>query len=735
MTSKIASLFKNRTKRIVGSAIIAILVVCGVALSDYLPDIIVTSPDGAWTDTRAYADFPTAITAIGANVRDVYVVRQEDFVTDTVPANVRLHFYAGGCLNNTGQLTFQTKSINAGDKHIFIGTGDIDFAAGSVVRSTWFDDIVTAFDLVEDDTLTLIIANADNIDADCTCGNCVQIRWEAPGNILTVDAGFTLDNIYMIEAGNFQIFAGDGDFDFLDGTWLNLDWFIRLRECLAWVEDELVTITVPGVHVVDFNETLAANERLDLQSRHGVLSVSAGQTVTFHSPGAITVDKDRLTFTGDGDIAYSNPGMTWAELYKGGIDGVSDDVQINYALQIAKCCELLAKTYITSAEITLDDEGMVLIGAGKDLTTISYSGAGSAVAISDAATTTKYTRVGGFSISGTAAGAIGLEVDRAWFSNIYDIVVYGFENGYGCKLYADEAAPVGHQGCYFNRFRDCSFGIGGKTGNDVGMLIQTDNYAVPRTNNNTLTNNTFEQNTSDGLQVGAGVQELTVINPLTQNNGGSGFALGIDPVNITRQVAIIGGYHESNAVSDIDVSANARQIKVFGGSYNTAVNISGAGIKYNANEFHTEAYVPGSPIGHGYSRTSGFGWAYVEGDGATSGLLGVVEGQAAGDTAIYTEVTGDAEPRLIVQYNGRLEFGDGALVADTFLQRGGVGKLSTPGHLHGGDGVSTLINAGAVGDGVFAQVPLNGTVAIDTVNDRFYIRYGGNWHYIDVDGP
>lgn len=313
--SKIVSLFKNRTKGIIGSVIIAVLVVCGVALSDYLPDIIVTSPNGVWTDTRAYADFPTAITAIGANVRDVYVVRQEDFVTDTIPANVTLHFYAGGCLNNSGQLNVNTKEIDAGDKNIFIGAGDIDFTAGSIVRSTWFSDIVEAFDMVEDDTLTLVIRDDDHIDADCTCGNCVQLRWESPGNILTVDAGFTLDNIKMIEAGEFQLFAGDGDFDFLDGTQLKLDWFIRLRECLAWVENEEVTIIVSGTNIVDFDESPTLNERFDMTTRSGVFSVSAGVTLTFISSEVLQLDLAKLAFTGDGDVRFTNPSRVSPNLF------------------------------------------------------------------------------------------------------------------------------------------------------------------------------------------------------------------------------------------------------------------------------------------------------------------------------------------------------------------------------------------------------------------------------------
>ena len=113
-------------KKIIFSALFAILVVAGVAFSEFFPDIIVTSPNGAWTDTRAYATIDAAITAIGANVRDLYIIEQEVTAALTIPANAHLHFLGSGSIANAGQLAINTTNITAGDRQIFTGAGDID---------------------------------------------------------------------------------------------------------------------------------------------------------------------------------------------------------------------------------------------------------------------------------------------------------------------------------------------------------------------------------------------------------------------------------------------------------------------------------------------------------------------------------------------------------------------------------------------------------------------------------
>lgn len=293
-------------KKVIFTSILAVLVVCGVALSQYFPDVIVTGTTGTWVDTRAYATIDAAIAAIGASERDLYIVREEATVNLTIPANVHLHFLGVGSIANTNQLTINTVDISAGSKQIFTGTGDIDFAASSVLRTSWFSDAAEAFDITNDDELTLIVDNQETISEDCVIGNDVTLKWESSGNIITIANGFEISNIGQIEAGNYQILAGAGDFDFTDGIYLNLHWFVRLREILTWLETESVTIIVPGENAVTFSSVAIPTVSFDFESMQGSFNISTGSTVTMGNPANIIAAPDRQIFLGDGTVAFSD---------------------------------------------------------------------------------------------------------------------------------------------------------------------------------------------------------------------------------------------------------------------------------------------------------------------------------------------------------------------------------------------------------------------------------------------
>ena len=196
------------TKKWLAVVFIMLLALFTISATSYMTDVIVISPDGVWFDTRAYSTIDQAITAVGTSNRDIYIVRQEATTNLTINANTRLHFFKTGSIANTGQLTINTTNISAPDAQIFTGTGDIDFANGTKVRSAWFEDVVDAFDLTNDDHVTLVISKQDNIDANCTQGDNVYLEWESPRNRLIVDSGFTLSNIHSITSCHYQLFAG-----------------------------------------------------------------------------------------------------------------------------------------------------------------------------------------------------------------------------------------------------------------------------------------------------------------------------------------------------------------------------------------------------------------------------------------------------------------------------------------------------------------------------------------------
>ena len=289
-------------KKFLLSIILTILLIASPTSAEFFPDIIVTSPHGIWTDSRAYVDLNAAITAVGTDERTIKIVSPQTVIALTVPSNVTLSFERNGSITNSGQLTINSRNIIAKDRQIFTGVGDIDFAVGSVVRSSWFSDVAEAIDVTNDDELTLIISKPSFVTSSCAVGNNVNLKWESARNRLTANGGTTLSNIKNIEAGNFQLFAGAGDFDFLDGTRLNLSWFNSLRSVLTWIESEEVTVVVSGTNIVSHTDTAPSNIYFDLFSKNGQLSINGGVTLTIN--GTVFID-DLGSFIGAGAVDHS----------------------------------------------------------------------------------------------------------------------------------------------------------------------------------------------------------------------------------------------------------------------------------------------------------------------------------------------------------------------------------------------------------------------------------------------
>ena len=288
-------MFKIKTKRIL-LTVLACLLFASSASAEYFSDVILTGTAGIWVDSRSYASLQHAVTAVGGAEREIVIIGDQAATALTIPANVRLKFLRDGSINNTGQLTVNTRSITAGDRQIFTGTGDIDFIDGSVVRSPWFSDIVEALDVTLDDTLTMIISETGHITSNSAVGNNVTLKWESSDNRLIVYGGRVLSNVKNIIAGNYQIFAGAGDIDFLDGSELYLVWFRRLRSVLTWVENEEVTIIVNEDSTVDYTQASAANENIRIIPG-GVLTLPAGITLTLNGPVEAAPDSFSLNAT------------------------------------------------------------------------------------------------------------------------------------------------------------------------------------------------------------------------------------------------------------------------------------------------------------------------------------------------------------------------------------------------------------------------------------------------------
>ena len=366
-------MLNKSTKFILSLVLVLLCVGAGEAATTYATDLLITKTDGIWTDSRAFTSIGAAIINIGALERDLYIASEESVVTLTVPANIRLHFLKTGAINNTGQLTINSQMIVAEDHQIFTGTGDIDFVDGTVVHSSWFADITTAIQLTEDDTLTILITEDDTISykADVDLGDDVTLMWES-AFILTIQVGTDFTNVKNIDAGNYQIFAGPGDIDFLDGSSLKLVWFPHLRTFNTWINAEEVTLIVSGSNTVDLDETLTDNITIDFAAESGQFVPDAGITVTINSPEHIIASRTQqiidTTNNSTNPLLFTNPGIAYPEWW--GVDGTADNVEINLAIASGGIVELV-QDYSMSGTITLIAGSKIFSKTSSTLTAIN----------------------------------------------------------------------------------------------------------------------------------------------------------------------------------------------------------------------------------------------------------------------------------------------------------------------------------------------------------------------------
>lgn len=342
---------RKHLKKIVASIIFSLLVVAGVSFSEYFPDVIVTSPNGIWTDTRAYTTLNAAVTAVGANNRSIYILRQETVTTLTIPDNVDLYFFGRGAIANSGQLTINTKNISAPNWQIFKGAGNIDFASGTILKTGWFANVESAFALTTNDTVTLIVSKPQTITASFSPGNNVHLKWDAPGNILTINAGVTVGNIKNVEAGRFQILSGAGNLDFLDGAILNLKWFPHLRNVISWASTtDDITLVVSDASSIDYSDTVPPNIKLRFE-KGGNMTVQVGVTLTVDT--YIEADPYQVIFIKFGTILVSTP--VYATWFGADHTGVLDSQSYinNAVLSGAPIVDGANGLYYVSAKITL----------------------------------------------------------------------------------------------------------------------------------------------------------------------------------------------------------------------------------------------------------------------------------------------------------------------------------------------------------------------------------------------
>lgn len=396
--------------------------------TEYVTDLIIVSNDGIWTDARSYTTLNSAISGIGANERTILIPSPQTVTTLTVPSNVSLRFIRDGAINNSGQLTINSKNIIAGDRQIFTGSGDIDFIQGSTVRSAWFADIVEAFDVTNDDRLTLIISAQDNINANTSVGNEVSLKWESQNNRLLVDSGFTLSNIKNIEAGKYQIFTGAGDFDFLSGTELKLSWFRRLRSVITWVETEEVTLILDNAETLNANITIPSN--ITVIPRQGSILSTNGYSLAVNGPVDSTGKFQWLSGT---NITVKEPvqGEWFGVIVDDNTVRAANTAALELAVSAASEVWLTQNGtyYLESFDVPNDNFSLNGRQAGRRSnakTVLDFSPTGS-IAINAPSTVplSVHSKIQGFSILGPSTKT-GIFIDQNGL-DLQDINMYGFD--------------------------------------------------------------------------------------------------------------------------------------------------------------------------------------------------------------------------------------------------------------------------------------------------------------------
>lgn len=109
--------------------------------------------------------------------------------------------------------------------------------------------------------------------------------------------------------------------------------------------------------------------------------------------------------------------------------------------------------------------------------------------------------------------------------------------------------------------------------------------------------------------------------------------------------------------------------------------------------------------------------------------LDATAGLSATSAVLNAGKATDAALRYRINRSGTHTWGDGTNPVDVQLSRGSADVLATPDRFEATDGVTTKVTAGPPVDGDFAQTPVDGTMVLDSTNERLYVRVGGAWKY------
>ena len=109
--------------------------------------------------------------------------------------------------------------------------------------------------------------------------------------------------------------------------------------------------------------------------------------------------------------------------------------------------------------------------------------------------------------------------------------------------------------------------------------------------------------------------------------------------------------------------------------------------------------------------------------------ISVDELASVSSQAVGVRVDGDSEPRVKIDAGGKITWSSGSAAGDVTLYRSAANTLKTDDAVD----ASTAGVVNLVTDGEPTGAAANGTIAIDTTNNKFYFRSSSEWQEIALD--
>ena len=234
------------------------------------------------------------------------------------------------------------------------------------------------------------------------------------------------------------------------------------------------------------------------------------------------------------------------------------------------------------------------------------------------------------------------------------------------------------------------------------------------------------QDVKAGTNAGHGVKidGTAVVSDLIVN-GADGAAVDITTANNRVINVVSSNTGRVSNVAAINIAASATGNDVMFCTLSSP-GLSNVGVNIGASAL---ARVAGIQVGSGITAING---TPSSTDIFNSGLRHRHVTNSASNIAYDSLLAGEANARFRFFSSGQWEWGPGSAATDTNLYRAAANQLKTDDTFVGADGVATKTKAGIPADGDFATAPPDGTLAVDTTNNKIYVRIGGAWKSVGV---